>query len=220
MEKFLKAERLKPELLPYLYENNSFLVLRHPLICCNVYDLERCAYINTLHDIKQAEISQYFACQDFIAYIWAHSKSFRINAFSKVLEISSVTNEDYWHILSRIWRDGIEPHENYSLWLYLLSKDIPARHRMMTEENYTTLLKMPEEFQVYRGGKLEVDLGLSWTRNPQVAKYFQYKAKKAGFESSLQVGTVKNSDVIAYFTEDGKEEIISTQVKVSEIVHN
>jgi hypothetical protein len=62
---------------------------------------------------------------------------------------------------------------------------------------------LPHTFDIYRGGSKE---GFSWTRDIEVARWFQNRTDLIGVKSYLLKATVHKDDVL--FTRDSESEIV------------
>lgn len=86
---------------------------------------------------------------------------------------------------------------------------------MMTEQERDSLAGMPDSFTVYRGCYRINANGLSWTRDPNVARKFPYlhRYRRHGDTPLLLTATVKRSQCVLSLDRN-EDEIICTDVEI------
>ena len=107
------------------------------------------------------------------------------------------TDEDIWKLIIEIWSESE----------FNCSTEVSRNnwHEIfMHRPRPAVLIKsLPQTFDVYRGGSKE---GFSWTRDIEVARWFQKRTDLIGIKSFLMKVTVDRDDVL--FTRDSESEIV------------
>ena len=197
-------EELHPDLVPYISEGILGRQLRHPLVYqfgmmgngwANAY------YLQKIGDAKKALDNK-----KYDTYVWLHERPWRIEAFQEIEHLLSDT--EYWELLADIWTDTENQWQNYQEWIHLIGSERPSRHYLMEEDEFNTLLALPETVTIYRGATVGVnENGLSWTLDKSVAQWFSTRSERDG-EPIVLEKTVAKSDIIAVFTGRGESEVI------------
>lgn len=212
---------MEPQLhheLQYYVDSTTFgPFIRHPILFHPLIDV-MIPSINDIFEQKQAQVERAIADDNWNLFIWLHERPHRLDAFERVA--GHLDDEEYWRLLGAIWIDTEFPSQRLDDWNVALSSERPFRHAMMSDENYSALLKMPSPITVYRGyaGVANYHGGLSWSLSYDKAKWFAKRFAIEGESIRLLKGQVDNKDVIAYFTERGEDEIVSQHVNIQEII--
>jgi hypothetical protein len=197
-------EELDPELAAYLTETeHGFWALRHPLVYHVPYHQTMNALANAALKGKREEVAEARQSKDWRRYLFLHERPYRIDAFTHICwQMGSKT---YWELLGSIWTDTENLWQNQNEWRQCLTAERSCRNHLMKPEERATLKLYPSQFPVYRGysapGTL---LGLSWTTNPVIAKFFARRLAEPDSLRFVARGTVRRRDVLAYF--NGRDE--------------
>ena len=107
------------------------------------------------------------------------------------------TDEDIWKLIIEIWS---ESEFNCST---EVSRNIWHEIFMYRPRPVVLIKFLPQIFDVYRGGSKE---GFSWTRDIEVARWFQKRTELIGIKSFLMKVTVHRDDVL--FARESESEIV------------
>jgi hypothetical protein len=125
-------------------------------------------------------------------------------------------DEDYWTSLRHCYT-LTEMHENeYEYLITYFLNERPKREWMMTKNERELFKDLPEEVSIYRGCSVtEINGGnfrFSWTLDRKMAEFFAFEYNKnLEIESNIVERTVSKKSLIAYFPENGEEEVIYIQ---------
>ena len=198
------TEDLHPNLVPYVSDGPLGKRLRHPLVYQTFImnnALANYDYLQKISDVKKAHDNK-----KYDTYVWLHERPWRIEAFQEIEHLLSDT--EYWELLADIWTDTENQWQNYQEWIHLIGSERPSRHYLMEEDEFNTLLALPETVTIYRGATVGVnENGLSWTLDKSVAQWFSTRSERDG-EPIVLEKTVAKSDIIAVFTGRGESEVI------------
>lgn len=194
--------------LAYYYDEDDVLgfpVIRHPLMYwIGPADVN---LINDMFERKAAAVDDAYKNKNWNSYIYLHERPYRLDAFMDVAD--EMTDDEYWETLGSIWVDSENIWQSRDVWSEMLESDRPNRNKIMTADEIADFEKLPDEITVYRGhikGKNED--GLSWTTSEEKARWFANRLATGDDEPDVASGTVKKSDVVAYFTRRGESEIV------------
>jgi hypothetical protein len=162
------------------------------------------AMVNAQLKAKQEAVSKAFLAKKWSSCIYLHERPYRLDAFMAVCD--RFTDEEYWDLLGSIWTDSENIHQNESGWRLAMTSDRPGREVMMDAEELAVLNNdLDDIVDVYRGfcypGR---EQGMSWTKNPVVAKFFARRLAEPDQTRYLATGRVKRDKILAYF--DGRSE--------------
>lgn len=203
-------EDLDPELEEY-YEDEGpmgFSCIRHPLVYSILHSPNQNAMVNAQLKAKQKALSKAFLEKQWSSYIFLHERPYRLDAFMAVC--GKFTDEEYWHLLGSIWTDSENIRQNEMDWRLAMTSDRPGRDGMMDAEERAVLYEdLESEVEVHRGfchpGR---ERGMSWTKNPVVAKFFARRLAQPGQTKYLATGRVRREHILVYFTGRSEEEIV------------
>jgi len=129
-----------------------------------------------------------------------------MEAFQEIEHLLSDTA--YWKLVADIWTDTENQWQNYDEWKELMGSDRPSRNYLMDEDEFNTLLALPDVVTIYRGAQVGInENGLSWTLDKSIAKWFSTRIERDG-EPIVLEKTVPKSDIIALFKGRGESEVI------------
>lgn len=200
-----RVEPLHPDLAPYLAEE-TFPMLRHPLLYMVPYFGQMAAYANAAYAAKQAEAAAARAGGNFRRYIWLHERPYRVSALHEVAW--ELSDEGYWRQVREVYQDAENVEQVPELWTSLLTSPRPGRSAMMNAAELASFAALPDTLTVWRGAAdvSELDVGFSWTLDIEVAHWFACRFDKAGIVAR---GEVAKADVLAYLVTRGEEEIMA-----------
>lgn len=207
---------LYPDLQPYQFNDE----LHHPLA-----SFEGAVYprvygrINKIYQYRKTKVTRKLEPNSWQSYyphldvIERHHK-FIIEEMAK--PDFPQRDPDFFKLLGQIWTDkDTESWGQSSSFLELLlgiADGMPLSkhvHHMMTSTEQDNLAALPSELTVFRGHAHPLLQGISWTLKLDVALQF---AVGSPLESSVSIGTVQKSDVIALIDRwDEDELIVSTR---------
>jgi hypothetical protein len=201
-------EELDPELAAYLADTeHGWAALRHPLVYQVPYHPSMNAVSNIQLKAKREQLTKALRRKDWNQYLFLHERAYRIDAFENICwQLGSKT---YWELLGDIWTDTENLWQNLEKWRDCLTADRRWRNHLMNAEERGTLQLYPPRFTVYRGFTAPGSvLGLSWTTNQIVAKFFARRLAPRDNLLFVAQGTVRRRDVIAYFNGRDESEIV------------
>tara|TARA_Y100001938_G_C8006550_1_gene387628 strand:- start:208 stop:780 length:573 start_codon:yes stop_codon:yes gene_type:complete len=117
----------------------------------------------------------------------------------------------YWKFVADVYT-GIEfPYlQRQDLWRVIMSQ--PKAEQVMTTKERHYFEKLPNEFEVYRGGIC--DQSLSWTLDKKIAEFFSNRTgkfeevKKTFLPSHIFTKTVNKENCIGYLDRGKEQEIL------------
>jgi len=194
-------EPLHPDLVPY-YEEDSFAMLRHPLI----YQVPFFSggQANYQYEVKKKLVKEALDDKKYKSYVWLHERPYRLQAFGDIQEFLS--NQEYWSLLASIWTDTENAWAHLDLWREFFSSDRANREWLMDWDEQMAYEGLGETVTVYRGYQpgLNKD-GISWTVNREKAEWFATRFGKKGKVLEKQVS---KRDIIAVFTGRNEYEVV------------
>lgn len=210
---FTRQEPLDEELRSWVFEGPFGLQLKHPLVFAVIgFDPERAAHYNLQLKYKQEYIRDKEEKGNWAGTIWIHERPYRLERF---IEIEKHFNDkEYWEMLGSIIIDSENLWQNLDILKLLLANPSgrSCREYLMEEGEREALAGMADEIEIWRGCQWKNRMGLSWTTDKEKAIWF---AKRLGCKKPyLHSGTVRKSDVIAYFLRRGENEILALPNKI------
>lgn len=207
---------LHPDLEPYLYEEDSGIVmLKHPLVYSIFHHEQMNGQVNKQYEAKMEAIQQAVLESRWESYIWLHERPYRIEAFDNIQH--RLDDKSYWSFLSQIWIDTENMWQNAEDWEFLLSSPRPGRkEHFMEEDDVKKLDTLDPQFTVFRGTCYGLPLGLSWTLDKEKAAWFALRFRRDTPPIVVR-GTVAKDDVIAYLGGRGENEIVTLPDQVTKI---
>lgn len=208
-------EELDPELAAYLAESEclGMPALKHPLIFSVPYMPPLNKMLNQGLIQKKKALADCLLSGRLERAVFLHERPYRLNALMEWVGFigAQVSNRVYWETVRQVWTDSENVHETWDDWLLVWRGDFERQRlcdrRMATNAQDTkALAKMPEALKVWHGEEHPERIGMSWTLSRETAAWFARRFGKKG--GKLYEGTVKRSDVIAYMTSRGEEEIL------------
>lgn len=205
---------LHPDLQPYLSEDG----LHHPLVDFEWANAPRFyGRINKVYQDQKAKHKR-----DRGLYLW-QSYYPHLEVVERILKfcIEELNKPDfperdpeYFRMLGQIWTNPESLGQSSSFLELMLGTmvDLPLSkhvHHMMTSAEQEKLAVLSDELMIFRGHDHPLLQGISWTLNLDVALQF---AVGSPHQSSISIGTVQKSDVIALIDRwDEDELIVSTR---------
>ncbi len=160
-------------------------------------------YVNSaLSRRKSFEIGFNSSSIDDVEYALCYvEKNYRLmylkNEFIDTKLSEKFTDDDIWSLLIEVWSES-----EFNCWS-ATSRDLWHEIFMRRPRPMLLIQSLPHTFDVYRGGSKE---GFSWTRDIEVARWFQNRTDSIGVKSYLLKATVHRDDVL--FTRDSESEIV------------
>jgi len=190
-----RQEVLLPELAHALRPSPFGLMIHHPLLVS--FDSEP-TRANALFAHKQGQYDDALAAHDWRRALTFLERPYRLSFLrlwwqSKIITVDILRSELPW-----VWVDA-EPDDTEPRWRTLFCQASKAGR---LEDGAP--LPEGETLTVYRGQSPEDELGLAWTLDPATARFFARRFHAGG---SILAGSVARSDVLAYLTGRGEQEI-------------
>jgi len=198
---FSKKETLHPELRPFVRPGPLGDMIHHKLVIELIFMPEHCAYINRFYEQKKHQLLEAFQNQDFIRWVFLHERPYRLQAFQDVAEQLSPT--DYEALLAQIWIDTENAYEMVNDWECIWENIEKTIFDGIDAE--TRFQNLPERIRIRRGTSGDRDEWMSWTLDAKIAMKFANRFGKG----KVVWGWIDKSDVKAFFTGRGEEEIVA-----------
>ena len=193
---------LHPDLQPYLEEGFLGPQLRHPLVYA--VPLWTKAHANHIYEQKKEDLIHAVLHREYSKIVYLHERPYRLDAFIKIAK--DMPDHKYWSLLASVWTDTENAWQNLEEWRALFSADRPAKGHLMNEDEHFTLENLPETVEIYRGCEPAVNEdGLSWTLDPEKAKFF---ADRFGKPGKVLQKTVNKAEIVALFQGRNEAEVI------------
>jgi hypothetical protein len=218
--------QLHPDLQPYLVHDE----LHHPLVHLVGGVFPRLyPRINKLYAYQQAWSIQRPLINEWQSYLPHLPVDQRILQFTReeyMREDFPRQTPGYLELIGQIWTDPELLGQTSSFLELMLGMDSavswdrlrqplsPHIAHLMTPGEQSQLAKLPPEFTVFRGHATPLFHGLSWTLSCDIA--LQY-AIGSPLKSSLSIGTIQKSAVIALIDRWDENEIIVPSKAVTDI---
>jgi hypothetical protein len=200
------------ELLPELKAAIRRSMISHPLL---VSDATPIAHNNFLFLVRRKRIEEAEQENDWSKYLLIHERPYRVDAFKAVA--SKMDDKSYWSTLADVYTDSENLRQNQGAIRRLLTADRPHREAMMSDEEREVLDSLSETVTIFRGYGFDNSHGWSWTISREKAEWFGNRfAQEVGGVPRVATGTVRKSDIIAYF--DGQEkEVVCDPKSIADI---
>lgn len=183
--------------------------IAHPLIHEPIHHPNFNKMVNKRYLLKKEECSKALKEDNWHSYVWLHERPYRLDAFFDCVD-HGLDGEEYWKLLSSIWTDSENIHQQLDEWRAAWESNTYGRKAVMDEDDQKAFDALPEEFEVWRGYTVEAGkLGMSWTVDRDKAKWFGYRFSHAEHRPPrIAHGRVKKSEVLAYFGGRNESEIV------------
>lgn len=131
------------------------------------------------------------------------------------LDLLPQSQRDWFECMRLVWTTSENLYLNKSCWLSFLNHPNVEKDKWLMEKQELTFLRsLPDTFTVYRGCPVNKVNGLSWTLDRDKALWFanrfNFASRMPPFdrECCVVTGTVKKTDVFAYFNSRHESEIV------------
>ena len=214
----ITSEKLRPDLEQCLWtDENGHSRFEHRLHKDFIYEQnpeQSYFLINRAIECAEAESKEAFDSGAWHAYIFTHTRAFRLPAFCDTLMFLS--NKEYWELLASVWTDSENIWQYKESWITLLSS--PRR-----QPGRSALRTLPKQVTVYRGTSAPDGMGsgLSWTLDRDVALWFAKRFARSGRTAKLLSANVNRKDIILstelpYFGREKDEVVTLTPAGITE----
>jgi hypothetical protein len=127
------------------------------------------------------------------------------------------SDRDYWECFRFVFV-GIENIQK-SFWSMMMGSPRPGKDKwLMNNEDRAFLASLPDEVTVYRGCSVNKANGLSWTTDPELARWFanrfNFKSDHFGKDCCIVTGTLRKADIFAVILERDEITLICDPSKV------
>lgn len=124
-----------------------------------------------------------------------------------------LNSEDLTEITRYAWCRQENPNQDPNMTQSELVQIFSAcdKQMLMSQEDWTYYKNLPEELTIYRGTKTQRknDIkALSWTLNPDTAKFFASRFLRNGESGYIFRTTIKKEQTFAYFSDADEAEIV------------
>lgn len=193
-------EALHANLVPYL----NGIHLQHPLIYSVFHSDEMNAMVNYRYEHTLQRIEECMAKDQWDRIPFMYERPYRVNAFYDLKE--KYSSRQYWELLSDVYIDTENLHQNVELWYELLfASNVPKyKHYFMSAIDRKAFKNLPDVITIYRGCETS-DVGYSWSLSEKTATFFANRFNRDGV---VLVGTVEKSDCLGLLLGRGEQEIV------------
>ena len=198
------GDELHPALQPWVVETRVMgTMVKHPFVFAHLGpDGMLSEQANKIYNWKRQVRQEYLAERDWINYLWAHERPWRMHQLEKMWVRRRITIEELRELLPTIWIDTEIPEGNQAEPMFLF------REAGFVTDDPEGWEALPERMKLYRGVDGELELtptGPSWTLSEATARFFAYRG---GANGTVYHVTVDKSTALAYFTGREEAEII------------
>jgi hypothetical protein len=201
---------LHEDLVDYVTDGGE---LRHPMLFDSFP--KETARVNRLYFQKLEGLEQAEADGDWSSYVDLHEKPYRLDAILCAAHRGLTDHpSSYWQLVGHVWIASENIFQNLEEWREVWGAPLDDRRACMSESDSRSLDALSDQFEVWRGTSYRNSVnGLSWTLDEEKATWFARRFRSEP-NPLLVKGTVKKSDVLAYFGQRGEREIVSMQVSI------
>lgn len=189
--------------------------LRHPLVYAVPLIPVEAAGLNKAFAEKRAALRKAVAGRRFAQYVTLYERPYRIEAIGNFLrrhpDFGLVGNEreEFWDTVAWAHSDSENIGDNLRKWTRLWTRQRPAlmacRH-LASGNDWAKLAELGDRIEVFHGNTVDGAIDLSWTLCYDTAVWFAHRFYAR--HPVVYHGWVKRSDVIAYLTGRGEEELV------------
>jgi len=146
------------------------------------------------------------AARDWPQYVFSYPRPYRRDGFSLIRD--RLSDSEYWELLREMWIDTELPNLNRqrAWWLRLFKSSRENRSELMTPNEREALSTLPDPVKIYRGAAPEYARGLSWTTDPERAKWFA--ERYSAWDGKVFACEIPKTKILAYFLERGEDEVV------------
>lgn len=179
--------------------------IRHPLVV-EIFVSEKSTIErqNQLLAWKRDAVKKAVLDGDLAKFLWLHERAFRLATLRDLWTTKTIDRRELRTILPGVWSDA-EPDDTDRRWLTLwkaaANKDGIVLSEGAQAPNWSDLQK------IYRGGgKPKEKLGIAWTTDYEIAKFFALRFRDIGviFTARVPLGV----HPYGYITDRGESEVI------------
>jgi hypothetical protein len=194
-------EPLHPDLAPY-YEEDSFAMLRHPLI----YQVPFFSggQANYQYEVKKKLVEEALEKKNYKSFVWFHERPYRLEAFAQIEQL--LDDKEYWSLLGQIWTDTENGWAHLALWKKFFKSDRAHRNYLMDWDEQMALDSLADRVTIYRGCQKGLnENGISWTLKRDKAEWF---ATRFGKDGKVLEMRINKSRILALFTGRNESEVV------------
>lgn len=215
--------KLHPDLAAHVYLDPRFgrRVLDHPLLKILPFDTRQrypkgWPWKNCIDQANQNYAFKIEALEDALlngdwgAFVFLHERPYRVRALMEAIEALGGNMTALWPLVADVWTDSENIHQFGSDWREIWTTRCKFRHRVMQAYERKRLATLPDELSLWRGVSHPDSVqGMSWTLDQAKAEWFARRfAGSDGRKPLLVSGTVKKTNVLAYFSARREREIV------------
>ncbi|CAM6053398.1 unnamed protein product [Sphagnum tenellum] len=218
LQNMFAPEPLHPDLVPYLRDTDHIgQMIHHKLVISIMHSDAMNKMVNRRYEQTKAMVDEAYASADWQRYVFLHERPYRFDALMEIMEPSGfwvIDNPEranaFWRLVSSVWIDSENIHENYNDWHEIWSSDPkPVAEAVMDEDDRATFAALPEMVKVWRGATHKnVANGLSWTIDKNKAEWFARRFSNPDRPSYIASGRVTRNNILAYFGGRNEKEVI------------
>lgn len=203
------AAMLHPDLADYVVESGPIgPMLHHPLIIELFLFPDTVPIVNKQYAAKKEHIERALSEENYRQYVLLHERPYRLSALEKVIDFG-IPDREYWRLVSWVFSDSENIHQNIHAWIDLWGADVPFRETVMDSHEQAVFTSLPDEVTVFRGtNHPDGAFGLSWTLSKAKARWFARRYAEAGRPCVVLEGSAQKSTIWAYLNGRGEQEVV------------
>lgn len=146
------------------------------------------------------------AAGNWSGYVFSYPRPYRRDGFSLIRD--RLSDSEYWKLLREMWIDTELPnlHRQRGYWLGLFKLSRENRSELMTPNEHEALATLPDPVRIYRGAAPKYARGLSWTTDPERAKWFA--ERYSAWSGRVFTCVIPKTKILAYFLERDENEVV------------
>jgi hypothetical protein len=215
-----RDEPLLPELMDHVCPGPWGPMVEHRLIREFFLQPGKCGLVNYRFLAKQKAAEEFLREKKWMNYLLVIEKPYRIYALLDCRE-EGMHGAEWWKAVAWAWGNSENMHQNRRRWRDIWAVNEPERAAVMEEEEHAALAALPDPITIWRGTRHIKSVGaMSWTVDRSRATWFarRFWSEQSRTKPLLVRGRVAKADVLAYFSGRNESEIVSTRVKVEEVI--
>lgn len=196
--------KLHPDLQPFVREVNGFTMLHHPLV---VELLPTWKPANEKYAHKQRRLAEALKDGDWHTVIYLHERPYRLEALRTYWREKAIDLPTFRVLLPDVWSDA-EPNDTDPRYLTMWRQASKGHGIVYSDPD----LHLDQPEVIYRGGgKIDEKLGIAWTTDWNIARFFAMRYRDIGV---IWTATCRIEDVLGFVQDRSESEVIIDPAKV------
>lgn len=213
---YATPQDIPEELRADVIETGAIRTLQLPLLT-QIFPIALTCPIEEYLEHQNTQSRQLLDDGRLMDFVFFHCRPFRMDILRNLMCDGAFgqSPDTYWKIARRVWMDS-EQDENDERWSLLLNPGLDGRQALTSTRDWKLLDGMGDRITIYRGVQAtcattalsECLSGWSWTLSDRTARWFSRRRIPSAKEAFVAQYEIPKSQVIAYLTDRGEEEII------------